>query len=244
MDLKYEDMNATLRLCPGGVLLRRKWTDGKGAVLDISNRAVSFLMEDCELDENTTVGDVFLLLGINLEDLEPVIGNWVCELVLESTEEPEKEVSEDLKYAELYWTMNFDEFGTWGMSYPSFHGVGETDKYGLDFSSPATIKHLPLKLNDTLTICRDEEKPLEIKNPEYSLLHILYSIIWELSFFGSPESRKAKMVEFTEQVKSIQDGTAEMMKFDSVDDLLESLKSRSEEILEAQRKEEEKNKEN
>ena len=47
-----------------------------------------------------------------------------------------------------------------------------------------------------------------------NLYDFIRSIIWELSFVGTPEDRDREMNEMNEQMKSIEDGTAELVELD------------------------------
>lgn len=121
-----------------------------------------------------------------------------------------------IEYLELYYSpQKVKEDGITqivGFLRPDFHGVGvilqedsdsETYKkgdrinWGLSLSSADTLVNIPLKLNKKLIVLdymedqRGKEKVIgDFDNPEYELGNILYSIIWELSFHGSPKDRE------------------------------------------------------
>lgn len=200
MQLEYKDMGTDLRLCPGGKLYYRKWfmDERKGKVFDVSDRPLKFLMHDCELDPAVTLRDVFDLIEANLDDLEPILGNWVKEFVEESKQPYKPKEDRELERLELYWFLESDaEFGTDGMAFPSFHGIGKNgDKYGVDFSSCHTLMELPLTLKEDAEIYHRDQKykssgssMVVLPKVGYTLMGILYGIIWELSFFGPPKKR-------------------------------------------------------
>lgn len=113
--------------------------------------------------------------------------------------------------------------GLFGYRFPALHGVGrllEEDYYEkehllgkagerIHFSVSVTplekLMHLPVQLRPTLTIYNEtnwEEQSQLFDACEYTLGHILYGILWELSFHGSPDSRKEFADELTVLMKT------------------------------------------
>jgi hypothetical protein len=107
-----------------------------------------------------------------------------------------------------------------GLIMPGFHGVGyelmeDKEEYGytmkkgyrtpwgVSFLNTTSLIDLPLRLKNEVEISDDMNwKPgVPLKQlatfdlSEYSLGHILHGIIWELSFYGGPESRDEKKQE-------------------------------------------------
>jgi hypothetical protein len=156
---------------------------------------------------------VFDLIEANLDDLEPILGNWVKEFVEESKQPYEPKEDRELERLELYWFLESDaEFGTDGMTFPSFHGIGKNgDKYGVDFSSCHTLMELPLMLKENAEIYHRDQKyqsdgssMVVLPKVGYTLMGILYGIIWELSFFGPPKKRDEeakKLMELAEDAR-------------------------------------------
>lgn len=215
MQPEYKDMGTDLRLCQGGKLYYRKWfmDERKGKVFDATNNPLRFLMHDCELAPDVTLRDVFDLIEANIDDLEPILGNWVREFLEESKQPYEPKENRDLERLELYWFLESDaEFGTDGMAFPSFHGIGKNgEKYGVDFSSCNTLMELPVTLKEDAEIYRREYRSKSdgsatviLPKVGYTLLGILYGIIWELSFFGPPKKRDEevkKLMELAEDAR-------------------------------------------
>lgn len=124
--------------------------------------------------------------------------------------------------------------GLFGYLLPGFHGIhfitdkdrnnsdepwnkelpeGSTLNYGISFCNVADLADLPLKLNQQLTIAENYVASKDYRNYrkeqfeecEYSLSHILYGIIWELSWNGDPTNRDEKRQELkamTEEIKN------------------------------------------
>lgn len=212
MRLEYNDMDSDLRMCPGGKLYYKKWfmDERKGQVFDITDRPLGFLMHDCELDPNLTLRDVFDFIEMHLDSLEPILGNWVREFIDESKQPYEEKEERELERLELYWFIEADqEFGTSGLAYPSFHGIGKNgDRYGVDFSACNSLMHLPLSLKtDAEVFMRTPDRQhstIVLPSVGYTLIGILYGIIWELSFFGPPKKRDEevkKLMEIAEDAR-------------------------------------------
>ncbi|MBS1722736.1 MAG: hypothetical protein JSS66_06975 [Armatimonadetes bacterium] len=202
-------MNATLCLLPGGQLLRKKWDGdaGEWKLSCVTDNACSYLMDDCELDDAVVLRDVYLLIEANMEALRPLLGNWVQEQCDEALRKEPTRDDEEPMTLELYWHLDVDdELGTTGLAFPSFHGVSESTMWALDLSPINNLAPLPLRLSPVLRIVRGSDIVDELEKPVYSLLHILYGIVWELSFFGSPEMRSASLVELSERISSYESG--------------------------------------
>lgn len=212
MEPIYNDMNSDLRLCKGGKLYYRRWSteDRKGEVFDVTDNPLRFLMRECELENGVTLRDVFDLIEMHIDELEPILGNWVDKFIEESKQPCENESSSEIEKLELYWFLDSDEeFGTSGMAYPAFHGIGTNgDKYGLDFSACNSIVDIPLVLKENAEILTRKQNgessdysTIPLPGVSYTLIQILYGIIWELSFFGPPEKRDQEAEKIIEAAK-------------------------------------------
>lgn len=231
MQLEYKDMGADLRLCPGGKLYYKKWfmDEREGRVFDVTDRPLGFLMHNCELDSAVTLRDVFDFIEIHIESLEPILGNWVREF-LEESKQPYEAKEGDLERLELYWFLESDhEFGTSGMAFPALHGIGASgEKYGVDFSACNGLMNLPLSLKtDAEIFMRDSSTrgtshtTVVLPKIDYTLLGILYGIIWELSFFGPPKKRDEEVKKLMEIVEDAKLHPEKLIPL-NLDELLES----------------------
>lgn len=217
----------SLTIKSGGQIVLSKYDEPDK---DVTEYALSYLMEECVLDDDVTLRDIFLILQRDLSIYKMLIGNWVDEIVAEGLSgKPFEGDPEDCKidYLELYWEMAVKigkkpSFS--GYLFPQFHGWGTwTDKIfpnqpddykgGIAVGLTPTYEliDIPVKLRPTATVTisknyrQKNDDIQEYVNPEYSLFQILYAIIWELSFFGKPESRDKKMSGFKETIQMIKD---------------------------------------
>lgn len=123
-----------------------------------------------------------------------------------------------------------------GLEFPSFDGQGYAAKkdtyehgqlylkkgqrqsYAIEWSPVYEIIDLPVKLNTEFEITEIKKKFKHIAtfSINYTLGQILYAIIWELSFLGSPYMRdkEAKVIE--QRVKDIKEGKAELIPWKDV----------------------------
>lgn len=114
-----------------------------------------------------------------------------------------------------------------GILHPDFHGVsavlkedddfakegwkvGERVPMGVSLTPACDLMHIPLKLNEQFCICddivNDDFSPdnTEVYDGcEYSLGHILYTIIWELTWHGAPDSRDDISKDLKEAIDDI-----------------------------------------
>lgn len=228
MKRKYE----TLVIKKGGRLVKTKWSikSQKWIEKNITREAIFHLFDHCEVESDVTLRDVFLLINRDLNFYKIFIRNWVEEIVeegLNSKFKREDTKSERIDYLELYWHYEVDKFNKEKTSqlcmptFPGFHGVGVSENkptnWAIEMGPLSRIIGLPLKLKDKLLIFdydkfkigkkkyNDKYKGEIYKSPSYSLGQILYGIIWELSFFGSPKDRDAKSAELDKQIEEIKE---------------------------------------
>ncbi len=89
---------------------------------------------------------------------------------------------------------------------------GERIPWGLSCHSTNELINVPIKLKNEMTIYDDNPKTKNYGNKitsypncEFSLGHIFYGIIWELSFYGAPSARKALHGEIDDASKKIKE---------------------------------------
>jgi hypothetical protein len=198
---------------------------------DVTSSAIRRLFEPCQLEEGILLKDVLMLLDSNLLVFDAVLGNWCQALVEEGLrgQTPSK-AENQVEYLELYWHWQLDndnENSLHGYEFPQLHGVGfkhdydQIDSYGnltckagerinyaVEMSSVNELAVIPIRLRHAISITSwDPENP-ETKitdNGSFTLGHILYGILWELSFFGSPEMRNNTRAEIDRRVQEIKD---------------------------------------
>lgn len=211
-------------IAPKGKVLLKKWIPStrKYKFIDVTKKSFRYLNESCTIQKGVVLRDIFLILKKNLEIYDLFFGNWCKEIVEEGLKKTKKKES-GIDFLELYWMLYSEEIYTkekllTGNIIPQFHGIGRARKnedfykkgdiinWGVSLSKANELAHLPLKFNKKIQIADLEQRdPMDVEayDLQYSLMHVMYAIIWELSFHGGPEKREAFSSQLRESVKSI-----------------------------------------
>lgn len=215
-----------LTIKKGGIVERTRW-DSKlkkptHVTTDVTEKAHHFLFETAKIEDDVTLRDIFLILQRHLGFYDDLLGNWCEEIVTEAFSLPEDQQQETgegkMQYLELYWMFteskeDKDRKSLSGFHFPSFHGWGTWEDgteggFGVAFTPLYHLLDYPLKLNQEITIYDDigrmPKPPRVYHEATYTLGHILYGIIWELSFFGSPAMRDGQREELLGMVTEIE----------------------------------------
>lgn len=212
--------------------------EGAYVDLDVTKDASRYLFDNVAIDLGVTLRDIFLLLDIDplLQDI--FARDWAKELLAEmmsgnAAAAPSiKYDPEGIEYLELYQIWSQDSFSEelQPIHRLDFHGVGfvlredvvrdgrvdyragERIKWGVSFTSPMEMLHLPVRLNPEVILCEDNvdsvnhgKEICRMLNPGVTLGQVIHSMLWELSFHGAPESRdeeSAKLKSLAGEVHS------------------------------------------
>ena len=167
----------------------------------------------CSLEEGVTLKNIFEYMNKEKLPWQIFIGNWCEEFIEEILKEPTEK--SDLHYLELYWSYEISKYQDNEACHfgyrMDFHGIGDTyehggNTYSLSFSQVNNLAHLPVKINEDVTLIETnyinyEDKRTTFGKQKPTLFQIIYSIIWELSFHGGPQKRD----EESEKLKGIMD---------------------------------------
>jgi hypothetical protein len=188
-----------LEIRKGGKLIQTKWVydrvakKGEYKEIDRTDTALRHLFDACELAEDVTLEDIFLLLNTELPIFDSIIGNWCKDIVREGLAGPRKPYVHDeegIEYLELYYTPEItknygDERGDvmHGLKRPDFHGIGfvrtkdEVDEWGtvrhkkgertnwsICMTPTNEMMNIPVKLNNKVEIYEDDYKA-DVKYP-------------------------------------------------------------------------------
>ena len=93
--------------------------------------------------------------------------------------------------------------------------AGERIQWGVSFTSPLEMLHLPVRLNPEVVICEDNmdsvnygKKIGRLLNPGVTLGQVIDGILWELSFYGSPASREEESARLKGLADEVASGEA------------------------------------
>lgn len=96
-----------------------------------------------------------------------------------------------------------------------------SNRYAIEFTPVNELADKPIRIDDRFVVRKDimddNTMPVvfEARKPFY-LLDIIWAILWEISFMGTPEDRDAKMDELDATIKGIKDGTIETIPAEEV----------------------------
>jgi len=134
-------------------------------------------------------------------------------------EDPDKE---PLTLLEIRWRADYSDYGQGPASveiYPDFHGVSSGGKNGIRYWSVSFIPmyelaNLPVKLNKSVQFFAPDDvaqrrEPLVKGERDFRLEDVLDAIYWDISFHGSPRSRREKFDELAAICNDIKEGRAE-----------------------------------
>jgi hypothetical protein len=162
--------------------------DEKGKPVD---DPLPFLLSDCKL-KRVSLGDLFTWVEQH-EALKKFISmySWCSDIDgFHKAAKKRAKRDSDLTHLECYKTL-----GGWGDSAElccGFHGIGKPicegmkeSCYGVELSPMGTLAHLPLRLDTTVQV-ETKEGMIECNHP-FTLLEILDSVYWEISYFGGEQ---------------------------------------------------------
>jgi hypothetical protein len=207
----------------GGTLIRSRWNGEIREYVedDVTAFGTRFLYDYCTLAEGVTLRDIFTFMQQHIVILDAVVGLDCAEFVAEGLSgkilKPEEAYLEagSFDFLELYWEMDEDRKKNIfdGYHFPRFQGwgdlpldpgnpnwfVGKKGAWGgIDRIPTYEFIDIEVRLRPDLVI-RDSktEEPLrQFSQVFYTLGHILYGIVWEISYSGSPEMRDQQNAEY------------------------------------------------
>ena len=130
-------------------------------------------------------------------------------------------------HASSLWLDIYGVGDTWaeykpgGQWYEEGRDVSDCNAYAVEMSPLYELRHLPLRIDPTMTIARraePEKDRLEIPAPPVTLVQLVHAVFWELSFFGTPAQRDAQRAELEEQVRRIDAGEEKLIPWEEVRD--------------------------
>lgn len=206
--------------------------------------ASHFLMQNVSLSPSVKLKDIFIFTMRHAHIVEPVIGNWCLEYSLAGLEDIKVHNNQydanGIEYLELYWIISTSRkkvdgvHEIYGIDKMHFHGVGfelQEDvenmgkkgsriNWGIGLGKVNEISDLPLKIKNDLILAGEEDfshkKAKKFAAPETSLLNIIHSVFWELSFHGSPASAQMTAQDLKQRVDELKEDLANGKEFTAI----------------------------
>ena len=199
-----------LILKKGGKLSLLKWDEKTQGYKEKNetSRLQRHLFKPIKIEAGVTLKDLFLLIRRHLPLLNEIYGFWLPEFTAEALSRKKSTKDNDITYLELYWLLQkeVDNGKTIlnGNLFPSFHGIrenedGSSDGISVGHSNLRDLIEYPLVLNPHYLITEDSVpfSSVDHGEAEFSLHHLIYGVLWEISFHGSPRQRDI----FREQIR-------------------------------------------
>ena len=217
-----------LKLKHHGILER---TNHKNETYDVTDRAISFLHEKISFDEDVTLRDLFLVINKDLSLFTLIFGNWMDEytdVILNKTPDIQENDDEPVDYLRVYWFVEnggeeyniplfpyFDGIGICRKD-TEYYKAGEEIKWGI-CSSMQNYVDILLKLEEKTTVYNYKTKEYKTYPATgYTLFNVIQAIIWEISFYGSPDDTNKMMESFREQIQRIKNGEEKVYSMEEV----------------------------
>jgi hypothetical protein len=210
---------------------------------DVTDRACEFLFAPMRLADDVTLLDIFKLLD-NPVLRTIFRCDYVNELLTEvtlgslNTDEPPFERVEYIELNQLWYldssSSEFSSAGKFGVTGKGIvqpedvveHGMvlyskGERINWSVSMTSVRELLHLPVRINSRVQICEDDVYAKrfgdEIQtgvNHQITLGTLIHSLLWELSWHGTPAQRDARKGDLLESKAELDAGTAKTVPYD------------------------------
>jgi len=170
-----------------------------------------------EVEENVTFGDIFKFLIKDKEHVKFIFSASLYGIPFDSLIEDFKKKARreepcELTYLEIIWETDCSEKEL--KISTDFHGYGISEEgesmipYGLDFTKISKLKNLPIKLNEDFEIIREgknsrKDRVLLKTTKSFTLFEIINAILYELTWWGTPEMRDKTWKEILEYKREI-----------------------------------------
>lgn len=217
-------------LRPGGKIIHLKTNDDGGIdEIDINLISHCYLCDFVVMEEGFVLFDLLNILMQNPRLREVFKRDWVDEYLKAAYDLNAPFVKdESIEYLELYniWEKNSKTGVIEGINRYSFHGVGKVLEedyvesgnliarkgtrihYGLEFKPIKEIMHLPLIYNPEIRV--QEGDPIDwqkygrkletVRVETITLMQLINSVFWELSYHGSPEENQALIADMEAKI--------------------------------------------
>ncbi|GEM_PF-3561166 len=190
----------------------RNLTKVKGGIFRKMNDPV-------EIADDVTFGDFFKLLIKEKELVNTIFTATLYgvpfDLLIKDFKRKDKKDDPEIHYLEIYWNVDLDEEGI--MIEPEFQCYGRWNSnedpdhsglIGLDFTPISELKYSPLKLNENLEIYgsqikHDKANLILATTKKFTLYEIIDAVLFELSWYGTPETRDKEGKAILEEVRNI-----------------------------------------
>jgi hypothetical protein len=101
---------------------------------------------------------------------------------------------------------------------------GSDTRWAIEFTPVNQLKKLPLSVRDGGIY--ENFKLVKPITMQPSLLELIFSILWEISFMGGPEMREKQRAELDKRIEDVESGAVKTISFDELKRRLKATKKR------------------
>jgi hypothetical protein len=223
-------MTDYVRFTRGGLVAYRRDGDTRREMAEpITSRVLACLRLRCEIDEDVTLGDIFIVVS-GFPELVAFISQYsMCPVqafhdqALSPRKEEEQEEREPLRYIEIGKVIEIDKELT---DYLDLVAIGTPDengttRYAIDLTPVNEVAHLPVKLKPVAEI-RERRGKVSEQAYVYTLLEVLDAIYYEISFYGGPEETATFAKELSQEDQDLDAGQLQTITLDAIRQEFES----------------------
>lgn len=178
-------------------------------VLSTSIGIVSYLTYPVTIDDGVTVEDIMNILALNPESTDFIFD---CSLAGQTFTKFWDEMKQDSTQDQILSSMEIaheidpltDDDKTL-YSVARMRGVGkDRELFSVEFSPVSSYKKLEVKLNESYIIRKvnaaEKETVVLSCIKQFSLFEVIHALLFEMSYYGDPESRKEVLDEVIESL--------------------------------------------
>jgi len=157
------------------------------------SKILTYLRWECRIAEGTTLKQIFKTID-RYKTLKFFISQYSwCPQIEEfqaQVKEPMRQIENNkITHLEICRFVKLSEYldKKFFTSYTEFYGVGEKETYSISYSPLWQFADTPVKLKEEVTLYKNlENNAIEKRNSDFSLLDVLDTIYWDISFIGGP----------------------------------------------------------
>ena len=221
-------------------LMEERWEDRKYVITAPTVPILALLRENVTIAPGVTLGDIFNVVE-SIPEIKEFISHYaICPWIDEFHAEAKRPAPEDddtdrlvavwiSRTLEIHDSINDQRIESW----VDCSGKAESGEiYGIDFCSVSKLAKLPVLMEQGCVVIRwtdgpcggrDVTKDDTKKAWPISLLELLETIYYEISFHGGPQSRDERGAELRQMVQEIEDGTAELTPYEPLSEDKETI---------------------
>lgn len=187
-----------------------------------------FLQCDIEECDNFTFGDFWKFISKDVDFYQKVfnqtIGGFDLRLYVNEALSLTEDHEDNLSFIEVSHYLNIDDWMNYKPEWKiesdystSIFGISKTDDntYSIGLTSLSKISHIDIKINKSLMVYKSiykekikntEREEMELGEMNFTVYDLINTILYEVSFYGTPEGRDKFEKDLLDSVEKIRTG--------------------------------------